>query len=281
MRMTTIVAAVLIAALAVTSVPVRAQDITLSPKLSFEVSSSKIVNGDARSAMRWQPGGHFTMREPLLRLVSLAYRAPDFRIVGLPDWVRTVFVEINARANRQVTLDEQRALYRGLFEDRFRAAVHVEERELPVYALVLARTDGRLGPGLRRSDMNCDPIIAESIRRAEAGEPPVTPAPGSRPTCAMRGGAASIIGGAVPIATLAAVWSTGGLDRPVVDRTGLAGRFDVDFKSAVVSGPFAGTPTDLPSVFTAVQEQLGLKLEPSTVPMSVLVIDRLDLPTEN
>jgi len=147
MRSTSIVAAILIAGLTATWTPARAQDITLSPKLSFEVASVKIIKSDARSPMRWQPGGQFTMGQPVFSLVSLGYRAPDYRIVGLPDWARTVYVEINARAKPQTTLDERRAYYRGLLEDRFRIAVHLEEREIAVYALVVARSDGRLGPG--------------------------------------------------------------------------------------------------------------------------------------
>jgi uncharacterized protein (TIGR03435 family) len=72
-----------------------------------------------------------------------------------------------------------------------------------------------------------------------------------------------------------------GLDRPVIDRTGLTGRFDIDFKSAPMrAGPNAPA-SDLPSVFTAVQEQLGLKLEPSTAPIPVLVIDRIEMPVED
>jgi len=126
---------------------------------------------------------------------------------------------------------------------------------------------------------NCAAIIAENVRRAEAGEPPNLPVPGSRPTCAFLGGPSSINGGAIEISSLTGMWS-GGLDRPVVDRTGLTGRFDVDFKSAPPGGR-AGAPSDLPSIFTAVQEQLGLRLEPSTARMPVLVVDRLEMPSEN
>ena len=253
---------------------------TLSPRLTFEVASIKVNPSRTRTPMQWQPGGRFVMGLPILSIISGGYQVPEPRIVGMPEWTRTVFFDINAVAGRQPTIEERAAYYRGLLEDRFKAVVHTESRELPVYALALAREDGRLGPGMRRSDVDCGPVIAAARARAEAGERPAPPVPGQSPTCGSIGAPASFMAGAAELANLAGMLASG-LDRPVIDRTGLTGRFDIDFKSAPMrAGPNAPA-SDLPSVFTAVQEQLGLKLEPSTAPIPVLVIDRIEMPTED
>jgi uncharacterized protein (TIGR03435 family) len=198
----------------------------------------------------------------------------------MPEWARTAFFDINAKANRQPSVEERPAYYRGLLEDRFKAVVHTESRELPVYTLVLARQDGRLGPGMRQSDVDCGPVIAAAQARAAAGERPALPVQGQRPTCGAIGAPTGFTAGAVELSVLAGMLA-GGLDRPVVDRTGLAGRFDVDFRSAPMRTAPGAPASDLPSIFTAAQEQLGLKLEPSTAPIPVLVIDRIEMPTED
>jgi uncharacterized protein (TIGR03435 family) len=219
---------------------------------------------------------------PIFSLISRGYDVPESRIIGLPNWTRTVFFDINAVAGRQPSFDEHDAYYRGLLEDRFNAIVHTESRELPVYALVLAREDGRLGPGMRRSDVDCGPVLEAARARVEAGERPAPPAPGQRPTCGSIGGPGGFTAGAAELASLTGLLvMAGGLDRPVVDRTGLTGRFDIDFKSAPMRPAPNAPASDLPSVFTAVQEQLGLELEPTTAPIPVLVIDRIEMPTED
>lgn len=254
----------------------------LSPPLSFDVASIKINKSRTRTQMRWFPGGRFIMGLPIEVILTSGYGVPMSRIVGAPEWVSSAFFDIDARADRQPTVDERRAYYRGLLEERFRLKAHVEQREMDVYALVLANTDGRLGPGLRRSTVNCDAVIAENRKRAEAGEPPQPPAPGARPVCGSIGGSISLTAGAAELASLVAMISTG-LDRPVLDRTGLTGRFDIDFRSAPMRVGVAPPPSiaDRPSVFAAVQEQLGLKLESTRAPIPVLVIDHIEMPGDN
>jgi uncharacterized protein (TIGR03435 family) len=281
MRIIVTLATLMLATAAAPPLRAQAQGPVLSPNLSFEVASVKVNKSRTRAPMQWQASGQFTMGLPIFSLVSLGYAVPESRIVGLPDWTRTVFFDINARAAKAPTLDERRAYYRGLLKDRFAMAVHAEERELPVFALVLARADGRLGPGLRRSNTGCDAVIAERVERAEAGERPDPPTPGVRPTCSSVGGPASLTGGGVEISALTGMLSNG-LGRPVVDKTGLTGRFDIDFRSAPMRVPDAGRGgNDLPSVFTAVQEQLGLRLESTTAPVPVLVVDRIEMPSED
>jgi len=133
---------------------------------------------------------------------------------------------------------------------------------------------------MRRSDVDCGPVIAAARARAEAGERPALPVQGQRPACGAIGGPTGFIAGAVELSVLVGMLA-GGLDRPTIDRTGLTGRFDIDFKSAPMRAAPNAPASDLPSVFTAVQEQLGLRLEPSTAPIPVLVIDRIEMPTED
>ena len=253
----------------------------LEPRLSFEVASVKVITQRERSPMQWQPPGHFMGGVPILSLVSIGYLVPVYRIEKLPDWARTTYFEINARTERQVAIDERPAYYRGLLADRFNAAVHIEQREMDVYTLTVARSDGRLGPNLRRSDMNCDAIIADNRARNLAGERlPGAPGPGQRPVCSAAGGVTSMTGGAVPLTPLLGMLAQA-LGRPVLDKTGLMGRFDFDFKAAPPNAAPNGPLADLSPISTALEDQLGLKLERGRGAVEVLVIDRLERPTDN
>lgn len=254
----------------------------LSPTLSFEVASVKVDKSQTRTQMRWFPGGRFVMGLPIQSILTLGYRVPTYRIIGAPDWVGRVFFDIDARADRQPTLDERRAYYRGLLEERFRLKAHIENREMDVYALVLAHADGRLGPGLRRSTVDCETILAESRKRVEAGEPPQPPPLNARPVCGTVAGGTALMGGAAELTSLIGMIAAG-LETPVVDRTGLTGRFDIDFRAAPmrVGAVPPASIADRPSVFTALQEQLGLELEKTEALIPVLVIDHIEMPTDN
>jgi uncharacterized protein (TIGR03435 family) len=278
------VAAIVLITLAARSIPLTAQaGPTLEPVWSFEVTSVKPNPSRTRTPMQWQPGGRFVMGLPIFSIVSIGYQVPGYRIEGLPDWARTTVFDVNAQAGRQPEIEERPAYYRGLLVDRFNFAAHIERREMDVYTLTLARSDGRLGPGLRRSGVNCDEIIAANRKQNVAGQRPQAPAPGVRPTCGAVGGAMSMTAGAAELVPLIGMLA-GALERPVLDKTGLTGRFDFEFKAAPPrAGPgVAGTAlAELPPVFTALEDQLGLKLTPGRAPVEVLVIDRLEMPTEN
>ena len=275
------VGVVLLGLVALSSPATAQQGPVLEPRLSFEVASVKVINQRARSPMQWQPPGHFTSGVPLLSLVSLGYQMPTYRIENLPDWVRTTYFEINARTERPVAIEERPAYYRGLLVDRFNMAVHTEQREMDVYTLTVARSDGRLGPNLRRVDMNCDAIIAENRARNLAGERLAgAPSPGQRPVCGAVGGVMSMTAGAAELTVLLGMLAQG-LGRPVLDKTGLVGRFDFDFKAAPPNAAPNGPLADMPPVSTALEDQLGLKLERGRGPVEILVIDRLEMPTEN
>ena len=170
--------------------------------------------------------------------------------------------------------------YRGLLRDRFKIGVHVEQREVDVYALVVARRDGRLGPGLRPSKINCDAIYAERRKRSLAGERLPGIEAGVRPTCSAVVGPAALAGDGVAISGLAGMLG-GALGQPVVDRTGLTGLFDIDFRAAPPKGPAGPPGGELPPISTALEDQLGLRLEKARGPVDVLVVDRLEKPTDN
>ena len=175
-------------------------------------------------------------------------------------------------------------MVKALMADRFKLRFHLETRELPVYELVLARTDGRLGPKLKPSTVDC----AAATRGAPPPAPPAPPPPGARPTCGMRSstdraaGATLTAGGAM-LAQLAANLSNA-VGRTVVDKTGLAGGYDMDLffiPDATMRPADVQFAADGPSLFTALQEQLGLKLESAKGPVEVLVIDSAQKPVED
>jgi uncharacterized protein (TIGR03435 family) len=151
---------------------------------------------------------------------------------------------------------------------------------------VVARADGRLGPGLRKPAIDCEARAEARKKAMAAGEPPpAPPTPGQRMECGLQtrrmNGVQRVTGSGTPITdVIYGIEQT--LGRPVIDRTGLTGRFDIDLEFAG-TGPLtaADTPDAPASVFTAVQEQLGLKLEARKERMTVLVIEQAEMPTPN
>jgi uncharacterized protein (TIGR03435 family) len=175
-------------------------------------------------------------------------------------------------------------MLQDLLEDRFKLRARREKREMPVYALTLARSDGKLGEGLRASSIDC---AAMRGRGGRVGAPPGPPPPGERPMCGMRMGPNQVLASGVPLVQLTQVLSQL-TQRIVVDRTGLTGNFDIDLSFTPDRMPQGSPPPGVPlpsidpngpSVFTAVQEQLGLKLESERAPVEVLVIDHVEPPT--
>jgi uncharacterized protein (TIGR03435 family) len=240
-----------------------------------------------------RPGGQWVSQNVPLNLILRAaypgYALPG-QIVGGPPWINSERFDINARAAGDPPRDVMADMLKRLLADRFKLKAHPESREVDVYALVLARSDGRLGPGLRKPAVDCEAIEAARKQAAPAGSsppmPPGPPKPGERPECgtlstSMNGVLRLATGGTTLSGVATAIQATVG--RPVLDRTGLAGRFDVDLEYAGTAAP-STTADQLnapASVFTALQEQLGLKLEPRKEMMDVLVIDFVERPTEN
>jgi bla regulator protein BlaR1 len=260
---------------------------------NFEVASIKRNEGaENRVALMTQPGGRVTATNvPLSMLIRFSYQLQDFQIVGGPDWMESNRFDVVAKAEGDIplagpgTVGPVQLMMRSLLAERFKFAAHMEKRDMPIYALVPARSDGRLGPQLTRSTVNCGAIMAARGRQG----PPPPPPPGERMQCGFRIGPGRMTGGGFPLSQLATSLSSF-VQRIVVDKTGLEGDYDIDLTytpDQMTMGPLKtpGAPnpplTDAsgPSLFTALQEQLGLKLESTRGQVDVLVIDRVDVPS--
>ena len=249
---------------------------TPSSSPAFDVVSIKRnTTGPSPSSGAAAPGQlsltHFTLR----MLLRTAYRMPLDRIEGGPAWVDQERYDIIARAQGEPSPEQRQLMLQRLLAERFQLVVRTETREMPVFALVLARDDRRLGPQLRPSTLDC-----AVLRAATPGAPPALPA-NDRPVCTGRTGPGSIVASGVTLAEVANNISTLA-QRPVVDRTGLSGAFDLDLKWApgenLQSLRDPAALPDAPSFVTALQEQLGLKLEPSRGSVEMLDIQRVERP---
>jgi len=270
----------------------------------FEVASVKPnKSGDGRVMIGVQPGGRFTATNvPLRLLIRNAYQLQDFQIVGGPDWVGSDRFDIVAKAEADDLGDPFRAdqtgqpsrgqlMLRALLAERFKLAAHNENREMPIFALVLARNDGKLGPQMHQSTTDCEALRAAG-RGAMPPPPPPGVAPADRVQCGIRVMPGNMMVGG---STLTQFASSLGMfvGRIVVDKSGLTGAYDFtltwtpdQFANRPPGSPdplVNGVPIDPngPSIFTAVQEQLGLKLDSQKGPVTVLVIDRVEHPVDN
>ena len=230
-----------------------------------------------------QPGGRFTAQGVSLQdLVVFAYHAQPYQIVGGPAWFNKERWDISA-TGAPATPDDVLVEVQRLLADRFSLVVHRDMRQLAIFAMVLARSDGHLGPQLTRSSIDC------AAAKAEAAKTRVTPPDLSR-LCYVQGRAGSIRMGGSPLSEFIPILADR-FQRMVVDRTNLAGPWDLTLTytpepSQIAPGAFspADQPTfdpNGPSIFTALQEQLGLKLEATRAPVEVLVIDRAEFAGEN
>jgi uncharacterized protein (TIGR03435 family) len=260
---------------------------------TFEVASVRPnKSGEPFVRLGIQPGGRYTATNvPLRLLIRDAYQVQDFQIIGAPDWVNSDRFDIVAKAEGDVPPSAPggppgpiQFMLRALLAERFNLTMHSEQRELSIYALVLARADGKLGPQLRPAAVDCAAVMA--TRRG--GPPPAAPQPGERMPCGMRIGPGQLTGGSLPLSQLASTLSPF-VQRVVVDRTGLSGNFDFDLTwtpDQIPQGPPPPGAPQLPpidpggpSILTAVQEQLGLRLDSARGPVEVFVIDRVAQPT--
>ena len=245
--------------------------------VSIKRNTSEVVT---RRSVGEQPGGVFMLSAMAIApVIRTAYPADVSDLIGAPDWVLREIYDLTAKANRDVPRDEMQGMLRTMLAERFKLAVHYEMQERPVYALVLARSDGRLGPNIKRSDLDCDAI--QAARRAGSKDPAPATSNGA-PACGMSMTGAvgmEVMMGAQPLSRLASSFgSVGG--RIVVDKTGLKGNYDMTLRYIDRSSPNP-PPDEPPNTFTAVEEQLGLKLQPDRAMLKVLVIDRIERPTEN
>lgn len=233
--------------------------------LTFEVASIKPSDPDARGVrLQILPGGGFKGDNvPLRELIQFAYEVQPFQIEGGPKWLNSEGYDILAKAPKsdltEADVEQLRQRVRALLAERFQLAVRQEKKEVPVYALVVAKN----GPKLKQSENT---------------------APGSRQM--MRGRPGDLTAEGIEIRGLATFLSRS-LERPVIDKTGLTGKYDFSLQwTPERRGPDAMENAPAPdpmgaSIFTAIQEQLGLKLESQKGMADVVVIERAEEPTEN
>jgi uncharacterized protein (TIGR03435 family) len=284
MKITT---ALVTSAVAIVSAAVGAQDAGPGGRLlAFEAASIKInASGDWRKSLGPAPGGRFLVTNNTMRdLMPFAYGLPQvtaaIRIVGGPKWIDEDRFDVTAKVDGTWTPQQMSEMLRTLLADRFKLVAHHETRELPIYTLVPASGGARL----RRSEIDqpaCDARRAAIQRRKPV---PAIP-PGAKPVCGT--------GRSTPGLITAVGWSMDALasglspfvSRVVTDRTALTGLFDFELKwtpDTVPQQPPDGPPLNIdlngPSIFTALQEQLGLKLESAQGPVDVVVIDSVEHP---
>jgi uncharacterized protein (TIGR03435 family) len=247
------------------------------PKPAFEVASVRPnKSGSSNTSARIAPGGRVTVINATLRsIIRNGWNLQPFQMVGGPDWIDTERFDIVAKvADADLPPDgrmvrEQIGLrVQTMLEDRFKLVTHWETRDLPVYALVLAKSDGKHGPRFKPHTGTC-------ADRAQNGGP-VRP-PSENVNCgtniSVSATSGKITGNGLTMETFARNLS-GIAGRNVINKTGLEGAFDVEIEFT----PEQSAETTGPSLFTALQEQLGLKLDSQRSPVDVLVIDSAEQP---
>lgn len=258
--------------------------------LLVEAASVKQNKSGSRSSRILEsPGGRLVATNITAReLMRYAYSTRDFLLLDGPAWLASLRFDVVARARTDLNRIQIREMAKEILVDRFHLDIAGERRVLPVMALVVAREDGRLGPGLAEA--------TESCRRTGDTNQPIAPAdlkglPADQIPCVMSvgggGGPVVIRGSRMTLLQLADVLSrTSGLNRMVIDRTGLAGEFRISVQwlpeSADIPGAAARVEApDWLSVGTALKEQLGLELQAATAEVNVLVIRHVEPPTED
>lgn len=251
---------------------------------AFEVASVKPTKIAGISLILLYPGGRFSATNVTLGgLIARAWGLQRDQVDGGPAWLQSDGFDIEAQAEGNPPADQVWLMLRTLLAERFTLVVGTETRELPVYELVLARTEGTLGPSLR-------PSLGTNCTKSALAAGPLAPVDPNHPPCGvLYSPTGHWTGRAVPIRTVAnaLVRMVG---RVVIDRTGLAGTFDLDLQwtdLAALLAPVGPVPdvqpprADGPSLFAALQEQLGLKLHPTRGAVDVLVIQNAERPTAN
>ena len=267
-----------IASFAQTSTPQSAPTVSDAAAPIFEVAAIKLNNSGSGSSSSNTNNGRFTATNVSLKNLMQyeAYDIPASRILGGPKWIDSTRFDIEAKmedgeAAQLKALDHEhgrvqvQAMFQQLLADRFQLKVHWETRELPVYALVVAKNGAKL--------------------------PPTKDTTGNTGTSSNgHGSSVQFTATGQTLAQLAQSLTTAAahdLGREVIDKTGIEGKYDVslnwtrDTGAASAASPDSNTQDSGPSIFTAIQEQLGLKLEPAKGPVQVLVIDHAEMPSEN
>ena len=261
-----------------------------TPAPAFEIASVKRNTSLASvTSMGTPPGGRFSARNVRVReLIAYAYGTPtpfiplaNNRLVGGPSWLDTESVDIEAIGSTATATEFPQILsmLRTLLAERFSLVAHTERRELPVYVLTLIRKDGSLGPGLQRTEHGCAAQAARTSTTAAA-------ASGPSPSCGMQRGRNLLKANGMTLDMIILQGLSSHLDRVVVDETGLQGEFDLGLEwgadqvlRADDRGDSQARGAPGASIFTAVEDQLGLKLQSASRAVEVLVINSVERPT--
>lgn len=258
----------------------------------FEVASIKPGEQRPSIYIRPQPGGRLTTSSPVRLLIVNAFSLQPFQVIGGPSWIGSDRFDIEAKGEGNATRDQLMVMLQSLLEDRFRFKYHRETREMPVFHLVTAKG----GPKLPA------PKEGGCVTPTHLDGPPPPPRPGQPGACGgvmimLEPSGARMKGGKAPMSELVRILAII-LGRPVIDQTGVTTLFDVqvDFAPDPATaglpaipaaapiepgGPVVTADPSKPSIFAALQEQLGLKLESGKGPVEVLVIDGIERPTGN
>jgi uncharacterized protein (TIGR03435 family) len=255
---------------------------------AFEVASVKPTgSADGRSLLQAVQGRLIITNLSLRRLLLVAYNLQDYQLTGDPPWADSEHYDIQAKAEGNPSVrDMEGPMLQVLLEDRFKLSIHRDTRQLPVYDLTVEKKGTKLQSS---KESSCVPYSADS--------PPSASAPGEpRPNfCGLHmgydGSNRTLDGKGVTMTALASTLSRtylSSLGRNVIDTTGLTGAYDVHLKWRIDSpsapaGPNMTTTSDEtgPSIFSALQEQLGLRLKPAKGPVEVLVVDHVERPSAN
>ena len=234
--------------------------------LKFEVATIKPSSPDeVGGGVKPLPGGqtYVSNNMPLRVVIRVIYKIPDSVIIGGPNWINTDLWDIQAKAPRPSSMDDLHEMFKTLLADRFKLRFHYETKDMSAYVLTVDKAGSKLQP-------NGDP---------ESFDVPIKPVP-------IDGGMAKLNGTRVPMSYLS-YFLAYTLNTPVIDNTALKGNYDftmtVPFRSIM---PNAGIPTSSdvpegPSLFTALREQLGLRLDSRKAPVRTFVIDSAEKPTAN
>ena len=204
-------------------------------------------------------GGQITAHNvPVRLLITFAYNLKPYQLSGGPSWIATDRFDLEARAAGDPPIEQMRAMLQSLLAERFQLAIHPETRQVDGFVLTRARPD-KLGLGMQPSTIDCSKSFAAETRCREGF---------------FSAGHLKLVG--LPVNHMVEIIGTT-IGGPMVDETQLSGALDLDLQWSPESAPLP----DLPGIFTAIQEQLGLKLQPKKVPTEVFVIDHVEHPTPN
>ena len=266
----------------------------------FEVATIRqnkgpAVSGPVGGGIGPRPSRFSAENITLQQLITYAYELQAFEIFGGPSWATSDRFDIAATMQPPPTRSDprdgpprNRRLLRALLAERFKLVVHEERREMPVYSLVMARPDRKFGERLRPFEGECmEPGAVPDSLTAPWLAPTPDPGKGPRP-CMLFTGVGRLSASGTTLSNLASTLARfPAVSRRVIDRTGLTGQFDFDLEwTPLVTPPGVVTP-DRPSsetgptIFTALQKQLGLRLESTKETIAVLVIDSVNPPSPN